>query len=245
MNSIATLLALSCLFLIGSSRLMVSINMVAFQGLLLGILPIVAAEGKYTTAVIVLALVSIVMKALVLPIMLRRALVQSGAKREIEPYISFGASIFIGILLLFVSGWIVEKLNAMDKIASSSALTVGFFLLFTGLFVIVSRRKALTQALGFLVLENGVYTAGLSLGSEFSFMVELGIMLDVFVGIFLMGIMLFHIDREFDHIDADRFDELSDLDMLNKELTIFADDDDELDESDETNESGRVKEAYT
>lgn len=233
MNSIATLLALSCLFLLGSSRLMVSINMVAFQGLLLGILPIVAAEGKYTTAVMVLALVSIVMKALVLPIMLRRALVQSGAKREIEPYISFGASIFSGLALLFVAAWIVAKLHAMENISSTASLTVGFYLLFTGLFVIITRKKALTQVLGFLVLENGVYTSGLSLGSEFSFIVELGILLDVFVGIFLMGIMLFHIDKEFDHIDADRFDELSDYDLLNSELTVFSDDAEATDDLEE------------
>lgn len=119
----------------------------------------------------------------------------------------------LGIFLLAVSGWIVNKLQATEPLASPVTLIAGFFLVFSGLLLLITRRKALTQTLGFLVLENGVFTAGLSLGSEFSIMVELGILLDVFVGIFLMGIMLFHIDREFDHLDADQFNELSDLEI--------------------------------
>ena len=84
-------------------------------------------------------------------------------------------------------------------------------MLLTGLFLIVSRRKAIAQTLGYLVMENGVYAVGLGIGQEFSFMVEMGVLLDVFVGVFLMGIMIFQIDHVFEHTDADRFTELSDL----------------------------------
>jgi len=213
MNSIATLLALSCLFLLGSSRLLMSIKMVAFQGLLLGILPVLSGGDHIGPAVIVLSVASIVFKSILLPWLLTRALESSGARREIEPFISFGASMLLGVALLGVSGWIVNKLQVSQPLMSPATLASGFFLVFSGLLLLITRRKALTQTLGFLVLENGVFTAGLSLGSEFSVFVELGILLDVFVGIFLMGIMLFHIDKEFDHIDADRFNELSDLDI--------------------------------
>ncbi len=214
MNSIATLLALSCLFLLGSSRLLMSIRMVAFQGLLLGILPLAAAgDGHFSMALVFLSAASIVLKSGLLPWLLNKAMVESGTRREIEPFISFGASMLIGMFLLGVSGWVVGKLQTTEPLASPVTLTAGFFLVFSGLLLLITRRKALTQTLGFLVLENGVFTSGLSLGSEFSVIVELGILLDVFVGIFLMGIMLFHIDREFDHIDADRFIELSDLEI--------------------------------
>lgn len=192
--------------------MLMSIRMVAFQGLLLGILPLTSGGGHFSMALVVLSAASIGMKSILLPWLLNKAMVESGTRREIEPFVSFGASMLSGIFLLAVSGWIVDKLQATEPLASPVTLIAGFFLVFSGLFLLVTRRKALTQTLGFLVLENGVYTAGLSLGSEFSVMVELGILLDVFVGIFLMGIMLFHIDREFDHLDADRFNELSDLD---------------------------------
>ena len=214
MNSLATLLAITCLFLLGSSRLLVSIRMVAFQGMILGILPFFVADaGHIGAAAIVLSLASIGLKGLLLPKLLTRALHDSGAKREIEPFISFGASMLSGVALLAVSSYIVNRLQSTAQIGSSITLIAGFFMVFSGLFLLITRRKALTQTLGFLVLENGVFTTGMSLGSEFSVYVELGILLDVFVGIFLMGIMLFHIDREFDHIDADRFNELSDLDF--------------------------------
>jgi len=212
MNSIATLLAITCLFLLGSSRLLVSIRMVAFQGFLLGILPLLVSGVEHIgMAAIILSLASIGLKGILLPQLLIRAVYKSGARREIEPFVGFGASILAGVALLAVSGYIVNRLQTTSQISSAITLIAGFFLVFSGLFLLITRRKALTQTLGFLVLENGVFTTGLSLGSEFSVFVELGILLDVFVGIFLMGIMLFHIDREFDHIDADRFNELSDL----------------------------------
>lgn len=214
MNSIATLLALSCLFLLGSSRLRMSIRMVAFQGLLLGLLQLFAAGSNHISpALVLLAVTSIVMKSGLLPWLLNKAMIDSGTRREIEPFISFGASMLLGLFLLAVSGWLVSNLQETEPLSSPVTLTAGFFMVFSGLLLLITRRKALTQTLGFLVLENGVFTAGLSLGSEFSVMVELGILLDVFVGIFLMGIMLFHIDREFDHLDADRFNELSDLEL--------------------------------
>ena len=75
----------------------------------------------------------------------------------------------------------------------------------------VTRRKAITQSLAYLVMENGVYGVGVSMSLDFPFIVELGILLDVFVGVFLMGNLLFHLDREFEHLDADKLTELSDL----------------------------------
>ena len=67
------------------------------------------------------------------------------------------------------------------------------------------------QSLAYLVMENGVYGVGVSMSLDFPFIVELGILLDVFVGVFLMGNLLFHLDREFEHLDADKLTELSDL----------------------------------
>jgi hydrogenase-4 component E len=81
---------------------------------------------------------------------------------------------------------------------------VALFTSLVGLFVIISRRKALTQVLGYLVLENGIYTFGVGLVQNTPMLVELGVLLDVFVAVFVMGIAIFHINRQFDHIDTDR-----------------------------------------
>jgi hydrogenase-4 component E len=73
-----------------------------------------------------------------------------------------------------------------------------------GFLVLVSRRKALTQVIGYLVIENGVYVFGQSVAAQMPFLVELGILLDLLVGVFVMGIVIHQINREFDHIDVDQ-----------------------------------------
>ena len=72
----------------------------------------------------------------------------------------------------------------------------------------MSRKKALTQVMGYLVLENGINAMGVAIAKEQPYLVELGILLDVFVAVFVMGIIIFHINREFDHIDTDQMSSL-------------------------------------
>jgi hydrogenase-4 component E len=74
----------------------------------------------------------------------------------------------------------------------------------SGLFLIIARKKALTQILGYLVLENGIYTFGAALTEHQPVLIELGILLDIFAAVLVMGIAIFHINREFDHIDTDK-----------------------------------------
>jgi hydrogenase-4 component E len=80
--------------------------------------------------------------------------------------------------------------------------------LLSGLLVLVTRSKAITQVVGYLMLENGVYLFGLTLVDRISFLVEIGVLLDVFVAVFIMGIVVFHINREFDSISAENLVEL-------------------------------------
>ena len=79
-----------------------------------------------------------------------------------------------------------------------------------GLLVLVSRTLALTQVVGYIVVENGIFLFGLTLVREMPLLVELGILLDVFVGVFVMGIVVYHISRTFDHIDTQELTQLKD-----------------------------------
>ena len=80
--------------------------------------------------------------------------------------------------------------------------------LMIGLIVLITRTKALTQVVGYIMLENGVYLFGLTQAQRVPFLVEAGVLLDVFVGVFIMGIVVFHINREFDSLSATRLTEL-------------------------------------
>jgi hydrogenase-4 component E len=79
-----------------------------------------------------------------------------------------------------------------------------------GLLVLTTRIKAITQVVGYLMLENGIYAFGLTLAERVPLLVELGVLLDVFVGVFVMGIVVFHINREFDSLSSARLTELRD-----------------------------------
>ena len=211
MNVISVLLILSCLFLLGSSRLHVAIRVVAVQGILLGLLPVIRSIGDIPIGIWVLGLSTIVSKGVLLPWLMSVCARNSGIRREVEPFIGFGSSLLYGTGLLALAVWITARLQLTPGEAPLVLLTSSFFAILVGLFLMVTRRKAITQSLAYLVMENGVYSVGVSLSLEFPLIVELGILLDVFVGVFLMGNLLFHLDHEFEHLDADKLTELSDL----------------------------------
>jgi hydrogenase-4 component E len=80
----------------------------------------------------------------------------------------------------------------------------------TGLLLVVSRKKAVNQVLGFLMLENGVFVFGLLLAEFMPVMVEAGVLLDLFAAVFVMGIVMFHINREFSSLDTEKLTALKD-----------------------------------
>jgi len=211
MTLISVLLILSCLLLLGSSRLHVAIRVVAVQGILLGVLPIVRSMGDIHFGIWILGLSTIVSKGILLPWLMNTCLRLSGIRKEIEPFVGFGPSLLCGTVLLGLAVWITDRLQLAQAQVPQVLLISSFFAILAGLFLMVTRRKAITQSLAYLVMENGVYGVGVSLSLDFPFLVELGILLDVFVGMFLMGNLLFHLDREFEHLDADKLTELSDL----------------------------------
>jgi len=205
---------LTNLTLLGSSRRSSCIRLVAAQGILLGLLPLVLPEEGLTTSALVLALASIVLKGVVFPRLLLRAERTAGVKREFQPIIGYSASILLGILFLAFSMWLGTRLELplplRSLIGAKLAVPVSLFSILIGLLLIISRNKALTQVLGYLVMENGIYIFGVSLVREQPWLVETGILLDIFVAVFVMGIAIFHISREFDHMDVDQLTVLKD-----------------------------------
>ncbi len=203
-------IVLTNLTLVGSSRLATCIRLTAVQGMAISLLPLLAEEYGFSLRLLLLAVVIFLVKGLVLPKMLTRTLRTADVYHEVEPLVGFTASVVLEVTLLAVSFWMASRLPLPRPAPSPLALPLAMSTILTGLFLIVSRRKALTQVLGYLVLENGVYVFGLVLAPEAPFLVEMGILLDVFVAVFVMGIAIFHIRREFDHIDVDQLTSLRD-----------------------------------
>ncbi|MEN6452192.1 MAG: hypothetical protein ABFC96_17010 [Thermoguttaceae bacterium] len=210
LDIILVLLILTNLHLLGSSRISACIRTVAAQALLLGAVSLLAQRGEVGLRLWLLAIVSTAIKAGVLPWLLRRAAREAGVQTEDEPFVGFTTSLLLGLGLLGAALHVAGRLPLPESDVPGFLLPVALFTVMVGLLVIVGRRKAVMQALGYLAMENGIYAFGLAFAVKEPLLVEMGVLLDVFVAVFVMGIAIHHISREFDHIDADRLSALKD-----------------------------------
>jgi hydrogenase-4 component E len=210
LDLLMALIVFTNLRLLGSSRLGACIRTVALQGLLLGLLPLIAHAGELGWRILLLAVGGMALKAAVFPWLFFRALRNAKVRREMEPYVGYSVSLLAGIAAIAISMWVAAHLVLPNRALSPLLVPVALSTMLVGLFVIVSRRKALTQALGYLTFENGIFAFGVGIAHESPFLVETGILLDVFVAVFVMGIAIFHIQREFDSIDTAALSSLRD-----------------------------------
>ena len=211
MRSLAELLLLLIVFtdfaVLGTSRLTACVRAIAVQGMLLGVLSLVVDDPRSIHAV-ALAIGTVIIKGAVLPWFLRWAMREAAVRREVEPVIGYMASMLLGALAVGVSFAVALRLPTPAE--SGLLVPVALATLVIGLLVLITRSKAITQVVGYLMLENGVYLFGLTQVRRVAFLVEIGVLLDVFVAVFIMGIVVFHINREFDSISSARLTELTD-----------------------------------
>lgn len=211
MDFLLVLVILTNLRLLAAGRLGASIRVVALQGVLVGLVPVLAPEHGPGWRACVLAAGSVALKGWVIPWLLFRALREAEISREVEPYVGHVTSLLAGLAALGVAFWLNDRLPVLEGTSATLLAPTALFMILSGLLLLVSRRLAVSQVLGFIVLENGVFTFGAGVMPETSLLVEAGILLDVFAAVFVMGIALFHISREFNHLDAGRLSELKDV----------------------------------
>jgi hydrogenase-4 component E len=199
---------LTCFALLGTSRIGPCIRFLSIQGILFSLVPVIAHDDGLTLRVLLLAGANIGLKGVIFPVVLLHLRARAGFHREVEPFVGFVASILFGIVALIVSLALAGEVHPAVSHAPFVMLQAAIFLIAIGLFLIVSRRNALIQIVGYLVIENGIFVLGAITVVETPLLVELGILLDAFVAVFVMGIAVFHISREFGMADADRLNTL-------------------------------------
>jgi len=194
--------------LLGTSRIGTCIRWIAIQGLLFGMLPVVLHWAALDERVWGLAAVNVTLKGIVFPWILLRLRRRTNFHREVEPFLGFLGSLLAGIGALAVSAWLAGRIGSAVAPAFFPTMVVALFTISVGLLLIVTRKKALTQVVGYLVLENGIYVFGVGAVVETPALVELGTLLDAFVAVFVMGIAAYHINREFANTDVDKLSAL-------------------------------------
>ena len=196
--------------ILGSSRLINCIHNVALQGAFISLLFLFGESSTSDFHRYFLTFSSLIIKAIAIPLFLIYSLRQTKIKQEVEPTISLHLSLLAGGIILVASFLEAKSFSIPTTPFSSLILPTALLSVFIGFFLLISRSKAITQVIGFLVLENGVFLFGMTLVGQFSLIVEMGLFLDLLVCIFIMGIMLHQINKTFDHIDTKSLNSLKD-----------------------------------
>jgi hydrogenase-4 component E len=208
LGALVIILVVSNFYLLSSSRLRALIRMAAVQGLVLGLMPFFTQARDFSGHTLIIGAGGMVLKGLVIPLLLFRALRGVEEYRDRTPSVSYTMSIIAGIAMTACAFWIGSFIPHSAAFPHPSVVSLSICMAATGLFLIVARTEALAQIIGYLVLENAIYGFGISLSSSQSLIVEMGVLLDLLVGIFVMGVVLAHINREFDSINTDMLEEL-------------------------------------
>lgn len=207
-NILLITFAISLIYLGLANRLGSYINVLVFQGILLfGVAFIELIEINWVNLVFIL-LETIVFKAIIIPYFLNYIVHKNKITRDIEPYLPD----FVSIVL--ITGIILGSFLLSNTIQDSHVRKIFFVVaisaLFTGLYIIVSRRKIITHVMGFLVIENGVFILSIALGNEMPMLVNIGILLDIFASVFLLGIFANKIGDVMKEQDVEQLSNLKD-----------------------------------
>ena len=192
---------------LGGSRIRGVIKAVALQGALLGIVPLFVHSSIGVRGLILVA-VTVGLKGFVIPAFLVHAMREANIQHEIKPVTNFISSLLLGAIgtglaMVFASTLPLAAEHTQFLLVPASLATV-----WTGFLMLMTRRKAIMQVLGYLLLENGVFLFSLLLLEAMPFLVEAGVLLDLFTCVFVMGIIIHHISREFSSISTEHLTEL-------------------------------------
>lgn len=180
----------------------------AWQSIVLSALTAVVAHFGNDPELYVVAAALALLKAAIIPRLLRRMERRFAAERELEPYVNTATSLVIAGLLVLFGYAITRPLVALSQLPTRAGMPLAMGLVLVSLFVVISRKKALTQVVGFLMLENGLALLAVLGTYGIPLIVELGVFLDVLMGFLVMQIFVYQIHETFESIDVEQLNRL-------------------------------------
>lgn len=208
-NVLSILFCLSLLYLALTMRVKDCVNVLQVQGLILAAINSIPLFTHFAPKELILPLALLIVKGILVPAYIRKIITDLDIKDPIEPTIQQFTFLMLVITLMsavFVAASILQKSTELNIIPFAS----GFSAIITGILVIIFRRKLLVHVIGFLTLENGIFLFGSSIAFKLPVIVELGMLLDIFVVVFLMGIALNKISTTFTGFEAESLRRLKD-----------------------------------
>jgi hydrogenase-4 component E len=200
-DTLLALVLLSVLFSFGSSRVPALIKILAFQGVVVSIVPLFVGH-KMGLGGITFTLATLLIRGIGIPLWIYMAVKKVAIRREVEPIVGFNASLLAGLSLIVAAFFVGPKFNLPQAGGSALLLPTAITLLVAGMFLLMARRNAIAMVLGYIMMENGIYLVGTGFSMRTHHIVEFGILLDVLAGVMIMAIILQNIKQTFDDVDT-------------------------------------------
>ncbi len=196
-------LAMSLLYISIANRLFTYLNILVFQGFILFGVTFLTLTKISTINLMLIMLETIVFKAVAVPWFINYIIKRNGITREAEPYLPNFVSLIIVTFITVAT--IILSSSIKDPNLDKTFFVVALSTIFTGLYLIVTRKKIITHVIGYIIIENGVFVLSLAVGNEMPMLVNLGIMLDIFASVLILGVFFNRIgdllkDPDIDHL---------------------------------------------
>jgi hydrogenase-4 component E len=198
-------IALSVFFsitIVASNRLFLGIKSYAMQSLSIAVATALIASIEGIPHLYISAVLMFVIKVCLIPFLLFYIAKKLTIGRKVETNVSIFDSVIFCALVVVFSYFLVSKFNISSKVLGFNVIPLSISVVIVGLFIMITRRKAITQILGFLTLENGIFMAEIASTHGMPVFVELGIFMDVLIGVIIAGIFTYRMSETFEDIDT-------------------------------------------
>jgi hydrogenase-4 component E len=207
---IIVLFALTMFYVASASRIEAYIKAIAIQGVLLFLLVLLDYESGNLANLFFIIFETLAIKAVLIPVVLIKSVRKNGIHREIEPYIPNFFSLIIASAI-FGLGFYAAYLTSKGGVSIRPFyFGVSISTIVTGLFFIITRKKIITHVMGFMLMENGIFLLSLAASKEMPFVVALGVLLDIFMAVYLLGLFVNKIHDTFEEVHVDTLQKLKD-----------------------------------
>ena len=209
-NLLAALLLLIAFAMLSQRRILRLIHLFAAQGFVLSLNTAIVAATIGQPHLYFSAVLTLLLKVLVLPWLLHRLIDRLNIRWDVETLVNIPTTMLVGIVLVIISFNLALPISQLAGTITRSTLGIAMASVLISFLMMITRRKAVPQVIGFLAMENGLFFAATSTTYGMPMVVELGIALDVLVGTFIFGIFFFQIRETFDSLDIHHLEKLKD-----------------------------------
>ncbi len=207
-NVLLITFAMSLLYLSIANRLLTYIKILSLQGILLFGVAFIELNEISTLNLVLILLETIVFKAIAVPVFINYVIKRNNITREAEPFLPNFVSLIIVTLIIVVT--IILSTSISDPYLNKIFFIVALATIFSGLYIIATRKKVITHVMGYMIIENGVFILSLAVGNEMPMLVNLGIMLDIFASVLILGIFVNKIGDVLKDVSVDQLRNLKD-----------------------------------